>query len=152
MSGVGKSTVIEELRKRGYRAVDLDRPEWSEYRRADDSEGGEVEWMWREDEVAELLDLEEGDLLIVSGCASNQGRFYPRLDQVILLSADLDVMRQRLERRTNNEFGKDPAEFARIVADKENVEPRLRRGAHVEIDASQPLDVVVGQILEAVDR
>ena len=151
MSGVGKSAVIEELQRRGYRAVDLDQPEWSHYRSPEDPAGA-VEWMWREDEVTELLDLEEGDLLIVSGCASNQGRFYPRLDQVILLSADLDVMRQRLERRTNNEFGKDPAEFARIVADKENVEPRLRRGAHVEIDASQPLDVVIGQILEAVDR
>jgi dephospho-CoA kinase len=31
MSGTGKSAVIVELMRRGYRAIDLDTPEWSHW-------------------------------------------------------------------------------------------------------------------------
>ena len=46
MSGTGKSSVIAELRKRGYQAVDMDEPGWSEY-------APDGEWFWREDRVQE---------------------------------------------------------------------------------------------------
>jgi predicted ATPase len=39
MSGTGKSSVIQELAARGYRAHDLDTPEWSEWIDADPSTG-----------------------------------------------------------------------------------------------------------------
>ena len=81
MSGTGKSTVIEELAARGYRAVDIDSPEWSEY-------APDGDWIWREDRVQALLDsLGEDDILFLSGCAENQGKFYPWFDKVVLLSA-----------------------------------------------------------------
>ena len=38
MSGTGKSVVIQELIGRGYRAYDLDTPEWSEWIDADPSD------------------------------------------------------------------------------------------------------------------
>jgi dephospho-CoA kinase len=41
MSGTGKSAVIVELAKRGYRAVDLDSLSWSET-------ASDGEWVWRE--------------------------------------------------------------------------------------------------------
>jgi dephospho-CoA kinase len=31
MSGTGKSTIIGELRARGYQAIDMDEPGWSEH-------------------------------------------------------------------------------------------------------------------------
>jgi GTPase SAR1 family protein len=36
MSAVGKSTLVDELRRRGFRAVDLDGPDWSEHGPLDD--------------------------------------------------------------------------------------------------------------------
>lgn len=151
MSGVGKSSVIEELARRGYKAIDIDQPDWSEYRHldpeTDKGEAGEPEWLWREDLVEELLATEDADTIFLGGCAANQGRFYPALDHVVLLTASEPVMIERLSTRTNNDFGKDPEELVKILSDKANFEPRLRAGADVEIDTSLSLEEVVDRVI-----
>lgn len=151
MSGVGKSSVIEELARRGYKAIDIDQPDWSEYRHLDpeqeNDEGGEPEWLWREDLVEELLATEDADVIFLGGCAANQGRFYPALDHVVLLSASEPVMIERLATRTNNDFGKRPEELAKILSDKASFEGRLRAGADLEIDTSVPLEEVVDRVI-----
>jgi adenylate kinase family enzyme len=108
MSGTGKSTVIDTLAARGYKAVDLDDPLWSKY----DANG---EWVWREDRVRDLLSAEDADILFVSGCAENQVSFHPRFDDIILLSAPAGVIIERLMSRTNNPYGKDPVERAEVL-------------------------------------
>jgi dephospho-CoA kinase len=140
MSATGKSTVIEELARRGYSAVDVDHPDWSHY----DASG---EWVWREDRVAELL-MRHGDgTLFVSGCSSNMPKFYQQFDKIILLSASEAVMRERLASRTTNTFGKTPDELAQIMDDLQHIEPLLRRRADQEIDTSAPIDDVVTTVL-----
>ena len=60
--------------------------------------------------MAELL-AEDGDpALFVSGCMSNQGKFYDRFDAVVLLSAPAEVILDRIERRTTNDYGKTSGE------------------------------------------
>ena len=144
MSGTGKSTVIGELRARGYSAVDMDEPGWSEY-----APGGD--WIWREDRIQERLSLEDSNVLFVSGCAENQVKFYPQFDDIILLSAPAAVLIERLTTRTNNPYGKHPDELAATLQYLETVEPRLRRGAGYEIDTSAPLDQVVVAVLRILD-
>ena len=50
MSGTGKSSVLAELSRRGYRVVDTDDPGWREYREnaepSDELHRGE--WLWDE--------------------------------------------------------------------------------------------------------
>jgi dephospho-CoA kinase len=152
MSGVGKSTLIRRLASLGYRAVDIDDPAWSEYRSVPGPRGGpaEPEWVWREGRVRDLLTKEDGDLLFVSGCASNQGQFYELFDHVVLLSAPVEVMLERLATRTTNSFGKSPEERAKILDDLAKVEPLLRRRATAEIDTRAPLDDVVAAVLRLV--
>jgi adenylylsulfate kinase-like enzyme len=89
LSGTGKSTVVSELQAGGHTAVDLDGDDWSEWVPVTDASGvrGRLDWIWREVRVSHLLDAHEHGVLFVSGCASNQVRFYPRLEQVVLLSA-----------------------------------------------------------------
>lgn len=140
MSGTGKSTVIGELAARGYRAIDMDEPGWSEY-------APDGDWIWNEERVREALAREEGEVLFISGCASNQVRFYPQFDAIVLLSAPADVLIERLATRTNNPYGKHPDELAEVLGYLETVEPRLRRGATHEIDTRAPLDVVVAMVL-----
>jgi shikimate kinase len=154
MSGTGKSAVVSELAARGYKAIDTDYDGWSELVDVPASTGptglGEgKDWQWREDRISRLLSTEDADVLFVSGGASNQGKFYPQFDHIVLLTAPTVLMKERLANRTNNPYGKDPEELARVIALKESVEPILRRIADVEIDTSVPLDEVVEEILRA---
>ena len=64
-----------------------------------------------------------------------------------LLSAPADVMTERLTTRTNNSYGKTPSEAARILEQKETIEPLLRRAATVEVDSSAPIDKVLASIV-----
>ena len=141
MSGTGKSTALVELEKRGFRVVDTDSPEWSEWIPADD------EWLWREDRMAELLAEDSDPALFVSGCMSNQGKFYDRFDAVVLLSAPADVLLERVDGRTTNDYGKTPYERDLILFHLETVEPLLRATATHELDASRPLAEVVDDLI-----
>ncbi len=145
MSGTGKSTVLNRLAQRGYRVVDTDVGGWI----ADVPQpGGGVEPMWREDRIDTLLAEHErsGAPLFVAGTVWNQRAFYPRFDEIVLLSAPLPVMLERIATREDNPFGRTATERARIVADTAEVEPLLRASATVEIDTRTPLDAVVDQL------
>ncbi len=153
MSGTGKSTLIRALAAGGYKAVDLDEPGWSELVRLPGAPGISAaapgyDWVWREDRVHELLSTEDAGVLFVSGCAPNQGQFYPRFDQVVLLSAPLPLLLERLATRTTNTYGKDPAEVAMVIHNTRAVEPRLRRSASLEVDTSAPIAQVLETLLD----
>jgi shikimate kinase len=142
MSGTGKSSALDWLRLLGFRTVDTDEGDWTEWSEAD---GG---YVWREARIAELLADDEGPSLYVSGTVSNQGRFYDRFDAVVLLSAPANVLLSRIETRTTNPYGKSAAQREVVLRDLAEVEPRLRRTCTHEIDATQPLAHVVGQLAQ----
>ena len=91
MSGTGKSTALAELARRGFSVVETDHAPWSEW--SEQADG----YVWNEE-------LDRADCSIVStrrpcslsGTVSNQGRFYPRFDAVVLLSAPADVLLRRV--------------------------------------------------------
>ena len=151
MSGTGKSAVIRELAARGFKAIDTDSDEWSTFVDADPPRPtGDPDWVWREDRIQRLLSEEDADVLFISGCKTNQSKFYPQLDHIILLSAPAAALVERLATRTSNPYGKDPDELAEILTFVETVEPLLRRSATLEIDTSAPLDDVVEAIIAHV--
>ena len=100
--------------------------------------------------IARLLSTEDADVLFVSGAARNQTKFYPEFDHIVLLTASIPVIVERLASRTNNPYGKGPAEVGEVLALKQTVEPALRRAADLEIDTGVPLGEVVEQILARV--
>jgi len=140
MSGTGKSSALAELRERGFEVVDTDHGGWSVWSETD---GG---YVWDEVRITELLAREEGPTLYVSGAVSNQGRFYPRFDAVVLLSAPAEVLLRRIATRTTNDYGKSDEERNLILRHLAEVEPLLRATCTHEVDASQPLDAVVDQL------
>ena len=143
MSATGKSSVVEELRRRGFRAIDMDDPGHS-YR---DSARNQV---WCEDLVEKALSNAGALPLFISGCAENQVKFYPQFTDVVLLSAPRDIILNRLLTRTNGSYGKTTAEREEVIRNMDEIEPLLRRGASYEIDTSAALKEVVEQILERV--
>jgi dephospho-CoA kinase len=142
MSGTGKSSALVELSKLGFQVVDTDEPGWTEW------SDTEVGFVWREDRVADLLAVEAGPSLYVSGAVSNQGWFYPRFDEIVLLSAPAEVLLRRIEARTTNSYGKTPQQRDLVLRDLAEVEPLLRRTCTVEIDATQPLVSIVNQLAD----
>ena len=143
MSGTGKSSVLLELARRGHQIVDTDSDEWCEWVIAD----GEPDWIWREEKITALLASHSSGMLFVAGCKSNQGKFYPQFDAVVLLSAPSQIILKRIETRDTNHYGKNPLERQKILEHLELVEPLLRATATAEIDASKPLSEVADELV-----
>jgi dephospho-CoA kinase len=141
MSGTGKSSALAELRRRGFEVVDTDEPGWTEW---SDEDGG---YVWREERIAELLFRGRDVTLYVSGTVSNQGRFYPEFDAVVLLSAPAEVLLSRLGTRTSNPYGKSAEERKLILSQLAEVEPLLRATCTHEIDATKPIEEVVTELV-----
>ncbi|GAA2656669.1 AAA family ATPase [Paractinoplanes durhamensis] len=133
MSGAGKSTILAELERRGHRTVDTDYGGWV---RPDGT--------WDETRMTALL-AGTADV-IVSGTVENQGRFYDRFDHVVLLSAPLDVLLERVTNRPGNPYGRTEAQRAEIAEFQRTVEPRLRRGATHELDGTRPVAALADEI------
>jgi shikimate kinase len=141
MSGTGKSSVLARLNALGFETVDTDEGRWTLW--SDEEDG----YVWDESRIAELLDRERTGTLFLSGTVSNQGRFYPRFDAVVLLSAPADVLLKRIATRTTNDYGKGDAERELILGHIAEVEPLLRATCTHEIDASRPLESIVAELV-----
>ena len=142
MSGTGKSTALDILRRRGFRVVDTDEPGWTVWETKEDG------YVWREDRMAELLSVEDGATLYVSGTVSNQGRFYSQFDAIVLLSAPPEVLLRRIGSRTTNRYGKTPEERELILHHLAEVEPLLRATCTHEIDATRSIPEVVAELVQ----
>ena len=142
MSGTGKSSVIRELAARGYRAHDLDTPEWSEWIDTDRSDtltpGEGKDWVWQESRVRALLSQPTKGTQFIGGCAENMTKFATLIDLTVLLSAPAPTLMERLKRRTPGEYGHTATDREKVAALIPTVEPLLRAKANHEIDASKP--------------
>jgi shikimate kinase len=138
MSGTGKSSVLRVLAARGHRVVDTDADEW----RVQVGDG----WNWREDAIDALLEGHRRGHLFLAGCHTNQGRFYDRLDEVVLLSAPAETLLARIDGRTDNPYGKSADERALVLRHLAEVEPLLRATATAELDATAPLEELADRL------
>ncbi len=143
MSGVGKSTALAELARRGFETVDTDDCGWISV--------VDGEPLWREALIDDLLSLPRTGHLFVQGTVANQGRFYDRFDAVVLMTAPIDVIMHRLRTRTTNDFGKSAAEQAEILRDLAEFEPVLRSGATHELDTTGTVDDVGDSLIAVAD-
>jgi shikimate kinase len=142
MSGTGKSSVVTELRDRGYAAYDVD----DGLSAFDPSDG---RWHWRTGEVRRLLAQADSNYVFIGGCSEEQVQF--AWDVKVLLTVPQEVMLDRLRTRTGNSYGRSPTEQEQVLADLADVEPLLRDSADLIIDTTVPLSSVVDQVLAAAD-
>jgi shikimate kinase len=155
MSGTGKSSVVRELITRGFQAVDLDTPEWSQWVEAEPGDAltpaeGQ-DWIWREDRVRALLSRADGETLFIAGCAGNMGRVFSLIDTVVLLSAPIDTITARLQARsTDGGYGSTDEERRKVEALVATIEPLLRQSADHEVDTRGSVAATVDAILKLV--
>lgn len=144
LSGAGKSSVYEELIRRGYKAITTDRA-WKVHEDADTGRSARpIHSMWDQQKAVSELESPEPEVLFVCGSSRNRDRFLPYFTKVFNLRIDDDTMRRRLHERTNNEFGKQPEELELML--RLNRSDEKPAGA-IDLDATQPLDQVVDEVL-----
>jgi len=147
LSGAGKSSVYEELIRRGYKAISTDRA-WKFHADPETGRpGGPTHHdnaVWDQQKAVRELESPEPDVLFVCGSSRNRDRFLTYFTKVFNLRIDDDTMRRRLEERTNNDFGKQSEEVELML--------RLNRidekpAGAIDVDATQPLRQVVDELL-----
>jgi hypothetical protein len=147
LSGAGKSSVYEELIRRGYKAISTDRA-WKRHADPDSGLAGRslryVNSTWDRKKAVSELESPEPEVLFVCGSSSNRDRFLPYFTKIFNLRIDDDTMRRRLEERTNNDFGKQPEEVELMLTLNRSDE---KPAGAIDVDATQPLEQVVDEVL-----
>jgi broad-specificity NMP kinase len=157
-AGSGKSSVAAELRRRGFVAYDTDAmPNVTGF---DDAEtglpaGGEdvrhpidfrrVAWNWRLEALLGLL--ASADDVFICAITSNTVELAHLFDRVFVLVPDRETMARRLRDRTDNSFGKHPAESDAVLAHNDVIAEEWRARGGIPIDASRQLDAVVDDLV-----
>lgn len=149
LSGTGKTSVCDELQRRGYQAIHGDR----ELAYQGDPETGEPtddlrheHHIWHVDRVGALVADQDVEETFFCGGSRNFAKFIHLFDGVFVLDLDLDTLNRRLDARPDYEWGGGrPVErelIARLHATREDI-PK----DGILIDAGAPLGQVVDEIL-----
>jgi shikimate kinase len=89
-------------------------------------------------------------MLFIGGCAENMGRLFPLIDTVILLSAPIATIMERLQARSPDGYGSAAEERQKVGDLIASIEPLLRKSADHEIDTRGPVHAAVDAILRLV--
>jgi adenylate kinase family enzyme len=166
VSGTGKTSVAEELQRRGYHVLHGDRElrYWGDPKTGEpvdeplhESERDKAVWqqehhLWDMDKVKSVITDQSEAISFFCGGSRNFSKFIDLLDGVFVLDVkDLETLYQRLDERV----ARDPTDFGGKPEEKELV-ARLHRtkedipSGGIIIDATQPLVSVVDEILSHV--
>jgi thymidylate kinase len=160
-TGAGKTTIRNELRKRGYEAHDTDEginghfnvvtgqevpypnpedvnPEWISQHR----------YIMSEDRIRNLHEAAKDKAIFVCGAAYNDLEMFPYFDKTICLIVDKARARERIETRTTNNFGKLPAEMESIMDRHDSILEKYSQAGCELVDTAAPLDDVLNAILK----
>jgi len=149
VSGTGKTTVAEELQRRGYHAIHGDRE--LAYQ-GDPQTGAPLDGfahehhIWDVEKVRALVADQSHAASFFCGGSRNFDRLIDLFDGVFVLEVDLDTLNQRLATRSEKEWGGRASErefITRLHATKEDVPKNA-----ITIDATASITRVVDAILE----
>lgn len=152
VSCAGKTTVCQELQRRGYHCVDGD----NELAYFGDSETGvplddrtseNRSWLWEVDKVRALVADHTYAATFFCGGSRNSDRFIDLFDDVFVLDIDLDTLNQRLAARPEDEWGGTAIEGEAFARSQHATKESLPENATM-IDATALLPSVVDAILE----
>jgi adenylate kinase family enzyme len=161
LSGTGKSTVNAELKARGYESYDGDEDHLAQWYNSDtralvevDIEECTPEFLLHHSRdisreiVEELASKAHNKPIFLCGAHENEGELQDLFAGVFGLVLDDETLKQRLATRTTNQWGKLPHELAYSLAFKKKWYDNCKRFRYITIDATQPTEAIVDQILE----
>lgn len=149
LSGTGKTSVCDELQRRGHHAVHGDR-ELAYSGDPDTGEpteiGGHEHHLWDVDQVRALVADRDASMTFFCGGSRNFPAFLDLFDGVFVLEVDLATLDRRLDERPDEEWGGgEPTARERILRWHRTGDDVPRNGTR--IDATAPVEEVVDEIL-----
>ena len=160
VAGSGKSTVCEELRKRGYTAYNLDEvpsllafvhKKTGKVIRAWDNKDLEMvkqmNWICDKRRLTRLIRKNNRGDAFYCGSASNIDDLLPLFDRVLLLKPSKKTLSRRLATRTTNDFAKVPKVRHWYLRTRGNWENRLCRKGAIVIDGDMTIRETVDVVL-----
>ncbi len=151
VSGTGKSSVCQELRRRGYVAIDGDRElaYQGDPTTGEKTEGfGHEHHIWDGEKVRRLAANQDDEATFFCGGSRNFKQFIDLFDEIFILDVDAETLNERLDSRPDDDWGKRKSErelILRLHATKEDIP-----SSGIVLDATQPLVSVVDEILRHV--
>ncbi len=164
-SCAGKSTLQRRLATVGYEAYDADESICAWH---NNTTGEKVNYPhnmrhrdhdWQDDNtflidehiVKKLYTTSRTKTVFILGNATNEIEIAKKyFDKVLCLEIDEETMAERLLSRTTNRYGKDPDQMAVVRKWFKPTMDRYRLHGAIMIDATQPLEDVVNQVLKAI--
>lgn len=148
VSCTGKTSVCNELQRRGYHAIHGDR----KLAYQGDPETGtptdgraHENHIWHVDKVKALVANQDEDVTFFCGGSRNFSKFIDLFDGVFVLEIDLDTLNRRLDERPENEWGSKKSERELILRLHQTREDIPKNG--IIIDATAPIEHVVDEII-----
>ena len=163
VSGAGKTTVAEELQRRGHHVIHGDRAlaylgdpetgealEWPSEGVKDMVRWRHERWIWEVSKVKSAIADQRYVRSFFCGGSRNHHHFICLFDGVFVLNIDTETLNLRLAGRLSDEFGGKPEErqlIARLHATEEDIPKNA-----VNIDATASVACVVQQILSKCEQ
>jgi adenylate kinase family enzyme len=149
LSGTGKTSVAEALHRRGHHVVHGDRelayrgdPETGE-----PTEGfGHEHHIWDVEKVRSLVADQTHAATFFCGGSRNFSKFIHLFDRVFILEVDLATLHRRLDERPDEEWGGGVPTERDLIVQWHQAKTDVPEDGIV-IDATAPIDQVVGEIL-----
>ncbi|MDO8593754.1 MAG: AAA family ATPase [bacterium] len=160
ISGSGKSEVSRQLKAMGYETYDVDTiyelcvmidkktglP--TPYDNGNDLEKiQKMYWLYKPEVLKSIIANQKNEIAFYSGWPNNLEEIVPLFTKVIVLTAVEDTIRQRLNTRTDNGFGKSVEVQDYILRGREKMENELRERGAVIINSEKSLDQVVKEVI-----
>ena len=155
VSCAGKTTVCNELQRRGYHAIHGDRAlaYWGNLETGaptDDRPDAHRAWVWDVEKVKAMVADQTHAATYFCGGSRNSDRFIALFDDVFVLEIDLDTLNRRLAARPEDEWGGTASEGESFARLQHKTKEGLPKNATI-IDATVPLSNVVDAILMATN-
>ena len=148
VSGTGKTSVCEELNRRGYHAIHGDRElayEGDAEAGRPVGEGAHEHHMWDVGRVQALVADQRERVTFFCGGSRNFSKFIDMFDETFVLDVDLETLHRRLDQRPQDEWGSKQSERDLIVRLHQTKEDIPATG--IVVDATRPIADVVDEIL-----
>lgn len=160
--GAGKTTLMQELGKRGFETYDVDDSNIGGAHNKlsgkrvtiPPAEARPKEWFetheWRTSRLAieELKRRAKNKTILLCGVAPDDAELLSIFDQVIYLDVDEATLKERIAKRKDNDYGKNDFELADILERRRTMDARYKNLGVLIIDGSRELKEVADNIVE----